>query len=224
MTIQWPADEPLWVEVRSMLENGGECFGTGADYVVRDPPPCHALAIVGYPDPHRLTEALAGLGGPLEVLAQEDNLAWLASLLPSWRCEAVIVHTREDEPIPPPDIPVRRLSAEDPLDHLPVSLREEMERARARTAVFSTFDGERAVSFAYAHRMTSRCADISIDTLAAFRRRGHAMAACAPAPESLAQGRRPIWGAYESNAASKRLAARLGFMPVGTIYGFTTGA
>ncbi len=73
----------------------------------------------------------------------------------------------------------------------------------------------RAVSFCYAALPTETLWDVSIDTLAAFRRRGLAAACFALAVETLSKtGRRPVWGAVDSNVASLQLAERLGFRPV----------
>ncbi len=40
-------------------------------------------------------------------------------------------------------------------------------------------------------------------------------------PELAEQGRMPVWGSLESNTASARLAAKLGFNPVDTIIVFS---
>jgi hypothetical protein len=34
------------------------------------------------------------------------------------------------------------------------------------------------------------------------------------------QGKKPVWGAFESNTASMNLAAKLGFVPVDGLYVF----
>lgn len=57
--------------------------------------------------------------------------------------------------------------------------------------------------------------DVSIDTLEEHRRQGHAARCVAFMVEHMQrEGRRPIWNAVKSNAASLALAARLGFVPV----------
>lgn len=221
MSIEWPPDEPIWIDVRSMLETGGARLGAGTDYVVCDPDPTHTIAVVGRPDRALVDKALAGAAPRAEVLAQEDNLDYVRDILPGYKAEAVVMHAHSGDfaalPVHPP---CRRVTVDDPLDHLPERLRAEMERARRRTALFSGFAAGRAVSFAYAHRETRTLADTSIDTLDGHRQQGHARAACLHLFHSLAdRGITPTWGAYDSNDASKRLAIKLGFVPVGHIWG-----
>lgn len=221
MSIEWPPDEPVWVDVRSMLEAGGARFGAGTDYVVCDPPPTYTLAVVGRPAPALIERALAAAAPRAEVLAQDDNLEYVRPLLPGREPEAVemFAHTG-DVPALPVQPPVRRLSVDDPLSHLPENLREEMARARKTRRVWTAFDGGRAVSFAYAHRETGTVADVSIDTLEGHRRKGCAYAAALHLLYDLAdRALAPSWGAYTSNDASKRLARRLGFEPTGRIWG-----
>lgn len=63
--------------------------------------------------------------------------------------------------------------------------------------------------------MTETLWDVAVDTLDGHRRQGHASACFrALAAHMAAEGRQPIWGANDDNAASLELAARLGFEPV----------
>ncbi len=114
---------------------------------------------------------------------------------------------------------IRPVTAADSLDHLPDELREELEYARLRTRVLAGRIDALAVSFAYVVASTAH-ADMSIDTLADYRQRGIASAvAVARVDEVVAIGKTPVWGAVESNQASLRLAARLGFRRrAGTLY------
>jgi predicted GNAT family acetyltransferase len=60
--------------------------------------------------------------------------------------------------------------------------------------------------------------DISIDTLAGYRNKGYAAACVAYMIELMRrQKKQPVWGSYETNEASLRLAAKLGFVAVDTI-------
>jgi RimJ/RimL family protein N-acetyltransferase len=71
------------------------------------------------------------------------------------------------------------------------------------------------VSFCYAASVTETLWDISIDTLDEYRGQGHAALAVAFMVRRMArQGKRPVWGAEESNTASMALARKLGFEPV----------
>jgi len=73
----------------------------------------------------------------------------------------------------------------------------------------------RVVSICQAIAVTETLWDVAIDTLEGHRRRGHA-AACfeALAAHMATTGGQPVWSADDDNAASLRLAAKLGFRPV----------
>lgn len=232
--IEWPPDEPIWIDVRSMLESGGPRFGQGPDFVVCDPAPVHTVAVVGRPTRDVFDRAGKAAEPRFEVLCLESNLDWVESrLVPGWASEKIVMHEYrgvmgpqtapavEDSPQAARPM-VRIVALNDSLDHLPERMRREMERARTRHALFAVFVDGQPVSFAYAHRTTSTLADISIDTLAPHRRLGYARAACLHLIDHLHRiGLAPTWGAYESNEASLALAAELGFVRVGTIWGVT---
>ena len=80
----------------------------------------------------------------------------------------------------------------------------------------------RPVSFCYPVWQTETLWDVSIETLPAYRRRGLG-GACGtnPDPAHARAGRAPVWGALETNAASRALAARLGFLETGGIAVFS---
>ena len=62
--------------------------------------------------------------------------------------------------------------------------------------------------------MADSVQEVGIFTLPAFRGRGYAARACAAAVQNiLRSGRRPQWSTALGNAASRRLAARVGFVP-----------
>ena len=110
------------------------------------------------------------------------------------------------------ELEIRPLRADDSLDHLSHDLLEELERERSEHAILAAFERGIAVSFAYSASMTETYADISIDTLAEFRRRGIARAVvCRLIDEVVRLGKVPVWGATEDNTASLALAASLGF-------------
>jgi GNAT superfamily N-acetyltransferase len=117
----------------------------------------------------------------------------------------------EQMPAEEPD--VRMLSAGDldSLSHWPGELREEFLRVFPRAHVAAAFAEGRPASIAYSVE-TETLWDVSIDTLEAFRGRGLAARTTRWLIGHMARhGKRPIWGALESNAASRALAARLGF-------------
>ena len=80
----------------------------------------------------------------------------------------------------------------------------------------------RPVSFCYPVWQTETRWDVSIDTLAPYRRLGLGARAARTLIRHLrGSGRAPVWGALESNSASRTLAARLGFLEAAGIVVFT---
>jgi hypothetical protein len=110
------------------------------------------------------------------------------------------------------DLTIRPLEASDSLDHLSDELREEIGRQWPPEPVIAGFVGPVAVGFSYCASQTETWADISIDTLEGHRGRGvGAAVASVLIDDIVARGKQPVWGAVESNAASLRLAEKLGF-------------
>jgi RimJ/RimL family protein N-acetyltransferase len=71
------------------------------------------------------------------------------------------------------------------------------------------------VSFCYVAWETETLWDVSIDTLPSYRGRGLAVPAVFYLVALMKEKRKQaVWGAEESNLASMRLAAKLGFAPV----------
>ena len=100
------------------------------------------------------------------------------------------------------------------LDHLPEPSRREyaLDWVARRPMAVAIAD-DRPLCFCYAAFTTESLWDVSIETLAPYRRRGLA-AACflALAAHMAAAGKTPAWGAMDDNPASLGLAARLGFV------------
>jgi GNAT superfamily N-acetyltransferase len=110
------------------------------------------------------------------------------------------------------------------LGHLLDLLRAEIQTALGFTHVAAAFVGGIPVAFCYAGYETDRLWDVSIDTLEAYRGRGLARDCCAYLIGHMARhGRDPVWGALEGNAASRGLAASLGFEPVDELALFERG-
>jgi hypothetical protein len=83
----------------------------------------------------------------------------------------------------------------------------------------------RPVSFCYPVWQTETLWDVSIETLPGYRRGGLAARAARTLIRHMrGVGRAPVWGALETNAASRGLAARLGFVETGGIAVFSAGA
>ena len=118
------------------------------------------------------------------------------------------------------DADVRWLMSPDAIDwaHVASDLRHELAAAFAFSPVAAAFDQGEAVSFCYAGFQTEAHWDVSIDTIPRARRQGHARRAAAFLIAHFRErGRRPVWGAVESNTASHALARSLGFVPVDTL-------
>jgi RimJ/RimL family protein N-acetyltransferase len=119
-----------------------------------------------------------------------------------------------------PGLAIRPLAPGDSLGHLPAELRREIDDVWPGELVFAGFIDTVAVSFSYSSSRTETLADISIDTLEAYRGRSIAAAVASALIDHLvANGLTPVWGAVEGNAASLRLAAKLGFrQPAGELF------
>jgi RimJ/RimL family protein N-acetyltransferase len=80
----------------------------------------------------------------------------------------------------------------------------------------------RPVSFCYPVWQTETLWDVSIETLETYRRRGFAARAARTMIRHMRQtGRAPVWGALDTNVASRALAAKLGFVENAGIAVFT---
>jgi GNAT superfamily N-acetyltransferase len=221
-------DEPRWVEVRGMLLSG---MGRPVGAVATSPVAFVALhagtdqaAVVGRPDHELIQKAAAGAQ---ELLAVPENAEWVAAALPVWELEVATIHTAPNfdriRALPPGT--VRRLTIPE-LAGLPVQhalLRDELlVQARAGAPVFAAFAGGQPAAFCYAGAVTERWWDLSIDTLEPFRRQGYAAQCAAHVIQHMSeQGKMPVWGAMESNTASARLAAKLGFTAVDKVVVFS---
>lgn len=173
-------------------------------------------SVIGRPAPGEIAAAAAILEG--DLLADEHTTAHVAAALPAWRGEGAAIHAYSAGGAPlasPPRVPTRLLQAADTLDHLGEDLRDGIERARSRTTVVVACADALPVAFCYAGSQTETLWDVAIDTVEPYRRRGYAAAAFLHLTALLrGRGKSPVWGALDSNLASLRLAARLGFVPV----------
>jgi hypothetical protein len=216
-------DAPRWVAPRGlMLEHRCDVlFGPegrrGAGYLVLDPGEPEAFAV------HRpvasLAAKLTGLEQPVaQVLATLENSDPWRALLRGWRELPVVVHVHPSpESLPRPQQPTRLLTLADldVLESLPAALAGELSRALSKGPVAGAFKDERPVAFAYAAYRTESWFDLSIDTLQEHRRAGHATAAAAHLiHHMLAQGKRPVWGAFDADLASMAMARKYGFRAV----------
>jgi hypothetical protein len=102
---------------------------------------------------------------------------------------------------------------------LPEPLADELAWAKQRGPVFTVFLDGTPAAFAYAPWRSPKLFDVSVDTVIGARQLGLAtIVSAAMIRYEIAQGRAPVWGADEGNAASLRLASRLGFVAVDEIW------
>lgn len=217
-----------YVEARSMaLEDRCETRGAGRpeDPLLVVETSGGGLAILlGAPEQGLLASASAD-PAIRSVLIEPEHAAAAAGELPGFsaeRAQLFELPLSEAEAMPADEPGVRMLSRNDlpSLAHLPEVLREEILRVFPRAHVAAAFEGGMAASIAYSVE-TEALWDVSIDTLEAFRGRGLAARTTRWLIGHMARhGKRPIWGAVESNAASLALARRLGFRRVDEIFVF----
>jgi RimJ/RimL family protein N-acetyltransferase len=222
-------DIPRFVETRAMLlGNHCEVFGLeesdDQSFVV-----CHreigTISIIGKPSSKAILQAVESGDQQGDVLAFEDNFSFVETVLPAWNSEKAILHLLGDWPSLPvvPDGLVRFLREGEvtALTGLSDELAEELMAAAKLTQIAATIVDKQPVSFCYAGAITETLWDISIDTVEGYRNRGLAALCVAfMIDEFNKQGKRPVWGAFASNTASMKLAAKLGFVPVDDLFVF----
>lgn len=218
-------DIPRWVETRSMLLSGrGELFGvdeTGTLSFVVGSPEMELISVVGVPAKEAILEAAAANSNEAEILAMPENSRHVAEALPDWKSIPATLHMLGDKPrLPERSSNVRLLAPSEieALRNLPPDLKEELATASRYSPMAATIVEAAPVSFCYAGSQTESLWDISIDTLAEYRNKGYAAACVTYMIELMSQQKKqPVWGALETNVASLRLAAKLGFVAVDTI-------
>jgi RimJ/RimL family protein N-acetyltransferase len=95
---------------------------------------------------------------------------------------------------------------------IPAELLADLEGSANHSPIAATWVDGAPISFCYAGTMTETLWDVALETLEPHRGQGHATS-CVTFMIHLmrAAGREPAWGALETNRASRRLAAKLGF-------------
>lgn len=207
------ADSPTTLEFRSIaLEPNSAIYRSGSGLLLVDSEQT-ILGAVGEVTPGQARQLHASQRRPCELLADEVAFrkleeyfsftrAYIAVLAGNWRRPSRQVA----------GLVVRPLRPDDRLDHLPAHLNEEIERHRHEGEIFAGFVDGVAAGLAYVASMTETWADISIDTLAEYRRRGIARQVVSALIDHIfAISKTPVWGAAQDNAASLALAASLGF-------------
>jgi hypothetical protein len=217
----------------------------GAIVAVRD----SALAsVAGRPPMDAIAEVVTSLAGDVNVLAQMEDADYVARALDGWRRRTAIIHVLPGvmpwEQDTDPQVRVFTRQTAPRFNHVPEALRRELLDALRGRTVSRFVAGElpasqrfvsdltvpmaavwadgRPVSFCYPVWQTETRWDVAIDTLAPYRRLGLGARAARTLIRHLrGTGRAPVWGALESNTASRALAARLGFLEAAGIAVFT---
>ena len=161
--------------------------------------------------------------------AEPDALESQGGALSMFRRQTALLHTLPEQALarlrPDAAADVRWLMSPDTADLslVPADLRRELTTACDGTPVAAGFDGGVPVSFGYAAFETESWWDVSVDTVPAARRRGHARAvACFLVDHYRRRGKAPVWGATTDNVASLALARRIGFVGVDRLTLFTS--
>lgn len=203
------------------LEEGG----SGPSFVARErgEGEDRMVYVVGLPSPGAVREAVRRNRDGGMVMAALEGESYLREALPGWTDTRATLHLLGDvSRLPSPAgggvgpfraADLRATWSEGIPGDLRLFLEEVMVDADAPAA--AAWVGGRPVSFCVASDQTEGLWDISIDTLEGHRRRGHA-ARCVSwmVGEMRRRGKEPVWAAEETNVASMRLAARLGFVPM----------
>jgi len=209
-------DVPRWIEAHGIAsdpagwrEPVGGGFALGHDRA-------RLIVVAGDAEPGEVAK-LAAARPHYTLLFAIDREDLAAAMRRTRRAVArAILHTLAD-PAALPDLEgAIALPPDASLAHLPAALTDEL--AGASTTVWTTIVDDKPVAFAYAPWRSAKWFDISIDTLPGFRQLGlGSLVAAAMIRDEMRQGRQAVWGSDESNAASLRLAKRLGFTPVDEI-------
>lgn len=242
---RWIDTRGMLLSGRARVHADPACADAGVLVVVPD----SALAsVVGHPDPSLIGRTIAALSGDVNVLAQMEDADHVGRALPHWRRRRAIIHVLPAvaswEPEREPNTRVFTAASAPRLDHVPDGIRRELlDALRGRTVsrfvpgalphagplarnvtvpMAAVWADGRPVSFCYPVWQTETLWDVSIETLEAYRRRGFAARAARTMIRYMRRGgRAPVWGALDTNLASRTLAAKLGFVENAGITVFT---
>lgn len=221
-------DEPRWVETKYLLlfpesELLGFDRAINPSYVICNRK-LELASVVGCPPTEAIELAARQIGSDGVLLCPIDSRSHVAKALPQWTSEPAVLHILEHSSrlssISDKDV---RFVNRDELTaaSLPDDLKGELVFACDESPIAAAFSDGKPVSFCYAGSQTEKWWDISIDTLEGHRKKGLAQLCVSFFISHMRQfGKEPIWGAMESNIASLRLAAKLGFVEVDEIIVF----
>jgi RimJ/RimL family protein N-acetyltransferase len=242
---RWIDTRGMLLSGRARIHADAVRAGAGVVVVVPD---SALVAVVGRPDPALVARTVEALSGDVNVLAQMEDADHVARALPRWRRSRALIHVlpgaasweQDDEP----NTRVFTAGSAPQFDHVPDAVRRELLDALGGRTVSRFVPGAlpradpivrtvtvpmaavwadgRPVSFCYPVWQTETFWDVSIETIEGYRRRGFAARAARTMIRHMRQtGRAPVWGALDTNAASRALAAKLGFVENAGIAVFT---
>lgn len=210
-------DDPQHLFVQAALRAPGARVRVGGDGFAVGHLGSGVVGVVGRPDREALLAAASDVAAPWAIVADRGERARLEHLLVGARFLSATQHVLPaGASLPAPRGDVRPLTSMGALEAWPTDLRDELGAALARgvPAWAACLDGQ-PVAVSYAVHQTPAWWDVSVDCLPAWQRRGLATDAWAAlAVAQRAEGREPIWGCLDANTASRRMAAKLGFVPV----------
>jgi len=231
--LQCLPDTPRWIEARSMLLNGrGLVLDFQADPEASGAPYKGVLfqediglgVLIGKPDADLLFQ-ISELAD--EIICPIENAEHCTSAFEGWSKEGATIYLRnKDIPMPELETSYQRTIKVGELaeiSDLPQLLFEELEEEQnSGTEIYCATTENKPIAFCYAGSISEKYWDISIDTLPAYRRQGHATRSVVYAINQMEkQNREPVWAAVDSNRASLAMADKLGFMPVDRLMVFT---
>ena len=242
---RWIDTRGMLLSGRARVHADSSRIDAGIVVVVHD---AALVSVVGRPDSLLIARTVGELAGDVNVLAQMEDADHVARALPHWRRRRALIHVlpvaasweHEREP----NTRVFTAASAPRFDHVPDAVRRELlDALRGRTVsrfvpgalpqadpltrhatvpMAAVWADGRPVSFCYPVWQTETLWDVSIETLDAYRRRGYAARAARTMIRHMrGEGRAPVWGALDTNIASRALAAKLGFVENAGIAVFT---
>jgi len=212
-------DLPRWVEASAIVGTGQHWIeAAGAGQVIGHAP---SSLMVAFGDVDAAAVAAIAAARPgwsmLAAPEREDVREALAAI--GWWVEAARLFTLPDPASLPDDEGAAPLPADTDLGHAPPALAAEVRAEQERGTVWTAVVDGAPACFAFAPWRSARWFDVSVDTLVGYRQLGLATrVVTAMIRAERAEGREPVWGAVESNAASQRLAERLGFAAIDALW------
>jgi len=225
--IQELPDIPRWIYARWIILTGdGRVYardGLETSASIIQHPTNGLTCIIGEPDADLVLRAIEAGGEQLRILTSVDNYRYIENIVPGWELSPVTIHIlpHRAHRITTDVYSVRFLDADEisSAQHVPDELKSELMDAKRRSPIAALFVDGIPVSFCYVAADTETLWDISIDTLAEYRNKGYAAQTATYMINFMnKKGKRPVWGAEESNPASIKLALKLGFKVIDQLY------